>query len=139
MPFNCTIIANLHSITEFRCKLILWLYYYFYCLERTAGKCSPLEQSPDLSIQKCSVSIVVVRLMYTILQHFGARDYLKEVPQHKIHACLEECSPRGPYPCDNSVFKMCCVAMTEKSLSTSSPEEAVELYMFLCDCIHTQL
>lgn len=79
-------------------------------------------------------------MMYTLPQLFGAREYLKEASQQKIQACREECRERGPYPCDNTVFDICCLAMAENSLHPpTSPEEAIDLYMFLRAYIRTQI
>ncbi|KAM7382146.1 hypothetical protein PAMA_012828 [Pampus argenteus] len=79
-------------------------------------------------------------MMYTLPQLFGAREYLKEVSQQKIEACREECVRRGPYPCDDTVFDICCLAMAENSLHPpTSPEEAIELYMFLRAYIRAQI
>lgn len=78
-------------------------------------------------------------MMYTLPQLFGVREYLKEVSQQKIEAGREECLQRGPYPCDDTVFDICCLAMAENNLHPpTSPEEAIELYMFLCAYIQTQ-
>ena len=79
-------------------------------------------------------------MMYTLPQLFGAREYLKEVSQQKIEACRQECLQRGPYPCDDSVFDICCITMAENSLHPpTSPEEAIALYMFLRAYIQAQI
>ncbi|GAA6098849.1 uncharacterized protein LOC125145582, partial [Tachysurus ichikawai] len=80
-------------------------------------------------------------MMYTLPQLFGAREYLKEASQQKIQACREEWrKERGPYPCDNTVFDICCLAMAENSLHPpTSPEEAIDLYMFLRAYTRTQI
>lgn len=71
-------------------------------------------------------------MMYTFPELFGAREYIKEVSHEKIQACREECLQRGPYPCDDTIFNICCMAMAENSLHPpTSPEEAIELYKFL--------
>ncbi|XP_053302891.1 uncharacterized protein LOC128461802 [Pleuronectes platessa] len=79
-------------------------------------------------------------MMYTIPQLFGAREYLKEVSQQKIQACREECLQRGPCPCDNTVFDICCFVMAETNLHPpTSPEEAIELYKFLRAYIYAHI
>lgn len=79
-------------------------------------------------------------MMYTLPQLFGAREYLKEVSQQKIEVCKEECLQRGPYPCDDTVFDICCLAMAQNNLHPpTSPEEAIELYMFLRSYIRAQI
>lgn len=71
-------------------------------------------------------------MMSTLPQLSGARENLKEGSQQKIEACREEGLQRGPYPCDDTLFDICCLAMAENSLHPpTSPEEAIELYMFL--------
>lgn len=67
-------------------------------------------------------------MMYSLPQLFGTTDYLKTVFPEQIHACREECLPRGPHPCDDSVFEICCLAMSESNLHPpTTPEEAIEL------------
>lgn len=75
-------------------------------------------------------------LMYTIPHLFGGQDHLKEVSRGAVEACKEECQQRGPHPCDETVFNMCCLIMTENFLhSPTTPDEAIELYLFLRACI----
>ncbi|GAA6092351.1 uncharacterized protein LOC107714737, partial [Tachysurus ichikawai] len=79
-------------------------------------------------------------MMYTLPQLFGAREHLKEASQQKIQVCREECRERGPYPCDNTVFDICCLAMAENNLHPpTSPEEAIDLYMFIRAYTRTQI
>lgn len=79
-------------------------------------------------------------MMYTLPQLFGAREHLKEVSRQKIQACQEECLQRGPYPCDPTVFDICVYCMAENDLKPpSTPEEAIELYMFLRAYIHMHI
>ncbi|XP_063076248.1 uncharacterized protein LOC134466278 isoform X1 [Engraulis encrasicolus] len=75
-------------------------------------------------------------LMYTLPHLFGGQDYLKQVPQEAVEACKEECQQRGPCPCDETVFDMCCLIMAENFLhSPTTADEAIELYLFLRACI----
>ncbi|KAF7650277.1 hypothetical protein LDENG_00128350, partial [Lucifuga dentata] len=50
-------------------------------------------------------------LMYTLPHLFGRQDYLKEVSHQAVEACKVECLQRGPYPCDETVFNLCCLIM----------------------------
>lgn len=79
-------------------------------------------------------------MMYTLPQLFGARECLKNVSEQKIDICKEDCLQRGPYPCDDTVFDICCLAMAENNLHPpTSPEEAIELYLFLRAYIQAQI
>ncbi|XP_055011705.1 uncharacterized protein LOC129409478 [Boleophthalmus pectinirostris] len=76
-------------------------------------------------------------IMYRLPHLFGCTDHLKTASMEQIELCREEILPRGPYPCDESVFEICCLAMAENNLHPpSSSNEAVELYLFLRDYIH---
>uniref|UniRef100_A0A096M6N5 Integrase core domain-containing protein n=1 Tax=Poecilia formosa TaxID=48698 RepID=A0A096M6N5_POEFO len=71
-------------------------------------------------------------LMYTIPHLFGGQQYLVEVSQEAVDACKEECRQRGAYPCDETVFSLCCHIMSENFLlAPSTADEAIELYKFL--------
>lgn len=71
-------------------------------------------------------------LMYTIPRLFGGQDHLKEVSQEAVEACKQECQQRGPYPCDETVFSLCCLIMAENFLlSPTTADEAIEMYLFL--------
>ncbi|XP_016336667.1 uncharacterized protein LOC107684819 [Sinocyclocheilus anshuiensis] len=75
-------------------------------------------------------------MMYHLPQLFGARDYLKPVSQEAVEACREECLQRGPYSCDETVFTLSCLLMEENHLHPpTTPDEAIELYLFLRSCI----
>nr|XP_017208764.1 uncharacterized protein zmp:0000000984 [Danio rerio] len=71
-------------------------------------------------------------LMYTIPHLFGGQDYLKEVSQNSVDVCKQECQQRGPYTCDETVFSLCCLIMSENFLTPpSTADESIELYLFL--------
>lgn len=71
-------------------------------------------------------------LMYSIPELFGSTDHLKVVDPQQIELCREECLPRGPFPCDQTVFDICCLIMSENHLQPpTTVEEAIELYLFL--------
>lgn len=79
-------------------------------------------------------------MMYHLPQLFGAIDYLKPVSQDAVDACREECLQRGPYSCDETVFTLSCLLMEENHLHPpTTPDEAIELYMFLRSCIVANL
>ncbi|KAL3972486.1 atypical protein kinase C iota type [Sarotherodon galilaeus] len=71
-------------------------------------------------------------LTYTISHLFGGQDHLKEVPREAVDACKQECQQRGPYTCDETIFSLCCLIMSENLLlPPSTADESIELYLFL--------
>ncbi|XP_038147935.1 uncharacterized protein LOC119787932 [Cyprinodon tularosa] len=71
-------------------------------------------------------------LMYTIPHLFHGREHLVEVSREAVESCKQECRQRGPYPCDQTVFSLCCLIMSENFLlSPTTADEAIELYIFL--------
>lgn len=79
-------------------------------------------------------------ILYSFPHLFGTANYLKAVSHPKIQACRDECLPRGPHPCDETVFDICCLAMSENYLHPpNTPEEATELYLFLRAYIRSQV
>lgn len=53
-------------------------------------------------------------VMYTTPHLFGGEDHLNEVSQEAVEARKEECQQRGPYPCDETVFSLCCLIGKER-------------------------
>lgn len=79
-------------------------------------------------------------VMYNIPQLFGSTNHLKAVNPQQVELCRQECLPRGPLPCDQTVFDICCLIMSENHLHPpTTAEEAVELYLYLRASIHTML
>ncbi|XP_020563208.2 uncharacterized protein LOC110016040 [Oryzias latipes] len=71
-------------------------------------------------------------LLYCMPQLYGAEDKLQLVNTDDIAVCKEECTPKGQYPCDETIFELCILLMTENNWN--APEDAysaVELYSHL--------
>lgn len=52
-------------------------------------------------------------LMYTLPQIYGREDKVKTIDMEELLLCKEECTPKGKYPCDETVFELCCLLMEE--------------------------
>ncbi|KAK1143785.1 hypothetical protein AOXY_G36641 [Acipenser oxyrinchus oxyrinchus] len=75
-------------------------------------------------------------VMYTCKELYGAQDYLCSVTDDEVNACLEECTPKGPFTCDETVFELCSLLMEEEDRQKPHcAEEAALLYHFLRDKI----
>ncbi|RXN12120.1 hypothetical protein ROHU_010306 [Labeo rohita] len=72
-------------------------------------------------------------LMFSLPEIHGAtEDKLKSVFPEEVASCKEECSPKGQYPCDKTVFELCVLLMEEKGLTAPvDPYLAAELYTLL--------
>lgn len=71
-------------------------------------------------------------LMYTLSEMYGAEDNLKTVDMEELALCKEECTPKSQYPCDETVFDLCCLLMQEKGWDTPRDAfSAAELYTLL--------
>lgn len=58
----------------------------------------------------------------------------------QVELCAEECIPKGPHPCDSTVFELCNLLMQENDHNAPSDgEEAVQLYCMLRLAIHAGL
>ena len=70
--------------------------------------------------------------MYNIPHLYGADNHLCKTTDESITVCLEECTQKGEYPCDECLFELCCILMTEQGRAPpGDANEAVELYVFL--------
>ena len=50
--------------------------------------------------------------------------------------CLEECTPKGQFPCDQTVFELCCLLMEEKGWDApADPLAAADLYIMLREAL----
>lgn len=68
-------------------------------------------------------------LMYSMPQLYAAEDKLQDVLPEEVAVCKEECTPKGQYPCDETVFELCFLLMAENVLSPPTDAcSATELY-----------
>lgn len=78
--------------------------------------------------------------MYACPQMYGSQDYLCEVPQDKVNICLTECTPKSEFTCEQTMFELCCLIMSENNLERpNSAEDGVRLYGFLREEINKGL
>ena len=62
----------------------------------------------------------------------AAEDKLQSVLPEEVAVCKEECTPKGQYPCDETVFELCFHLMAENVLSPPTDAySATELYSLL--------
>ncbi|KAK1154813.1 hypothetical protein AOXY_G27781 [Acipenser oxyrinchus oxyrinchus] len=79
-------------------------------------------------------------IMYTLPHLHGAQSQLCNVTPEQVGMCLEECTPKGPTPCDAIVFELCCLLMQEHDCSApTNPSDALVLYDFLRESIYSDL
>ncbi|KAG2468467.1 PARP1 polymerase, partial [Polypterus senegalus] len=71
-------------------------------------------------------------LMHSAPEMYGAEDKLMEVDLEGLALCKGECTPKSQYPCDETVFELCCLLMEEKGWNapTNAFSDA-ELYTLL--------
>ncbi|XP_039617552.1 uncharacterized protein LOC120534210 isoform X2 [Polypterus senegalus] len=78
-------------------------------------------------------------IMYTVPHLYGAEDNFCPCSVQDIEVCEEECQTRQ-YPCDQTVFELCCLLMTELQLDPpDKAEEATYLYISLREQIRSSL
>ena len=71
-------------------------------------------------------------IMYNFPHLYHAESHVCKCVEMQIQLCMEECIPKGPYPCDKTVFDLCCLFMDEARMDQpSNPEEATVLYNYL--------
>ncbi|KAL4009634.1 hypothetical protein ACER0C_003486 [Sarotherodon galilaeus] len=71
-------------------------------------------------------------IMYSFPELHSAEDRLKPISMEDITLCMEECSPKGQYPCDETVFELCCLLMVENEWDApGDPLGAADLYIRL--------
>lgn len=69
----------------------------------------------------------------------GAEDHLIPCSEEDIQNCEEECHERI-YPCDITVFELCCILMEENELhKPKTIVESKELYLKLRQELHCLL
>lgn len=78
-------------------------------------------------------------LMYSIPELYDQQDYLVPVCADDVEVCEEECIFRR-FPCDEDVFHLCVEYQFESHFRQPlTPEEAVDLYLHLRECLHRDL
>ncbi|XP_037136560.1 uncharacterized protein LOC119139703 [Syngnathus acus] len=71
-------------------------------------------------------------VMYSFPAMHSAEDRLKPTGMQDITACMEECTPKCQFPCDETVFELCCLLMEENEWhAPSDPLHASDLYLML--------
>nr|XP_022287723.1 uncharacterized protein LOC111100295 [Crassostrea virginica] len=79
-------------------------------------------------------------IMYDIPYLYGARRNVCQVTEEQITACQTVCRPKSQYPCDKTVYELCCLIMEESNLDEPhNPSEGLQLYTFLRNAVHLQL
>ncbi|XP_070562308.1 uncharacterized protein [Ptychodera flava] len=79
-------------------------------------------------------------LLYSLPELYGADNQLRRVDMQAIQCCEEECVPKGEYPCDVTIFDLCCTIMEESDWDKpSDPYEAATLYALLRSSIRADL
>lgn len=51
--------------------------------------------------------------LFTMPQLYGAEDKLQPVLEEELDVCKEECTPKGQYPCNETVFELCTLITDE--------------------------
>ena len=78
--------------------------------------------------------------MYSLPHLYGAQHQLCRVNNVQIQYCQEECTAKGVYPCDTTVFHLCCILMEESYFEKpSNASEAMILYDYLRENILAEL
>ena len=73
-------------------------------------------------------------VMYSFPELHSAEDRLKPVSMEEVTLCMEECTPKGEFPCDETVFELCCLLMEENGWDApADPLAAADLYIMLRD------
>ncbi|KAL3987647.1 hypothetical protein ACER0C_014762 [Sarotherodon galilaeus] len=69
-------------------------------------------------------------IMYSFPELHSAEDRLKPISMEDITLCIEECSPKGQYPCEETVFELCCLLMVKNEWDApGDPLGAADLYI----------
>lgn len=79
-------------------------------------------------------------LIYSMPHLYGSESHACQVNPLQVSICETECMYTGPYPCDKTVFEICCLLMAENSLGKpNDAEDAIQLYGVLRNVIHAKL
>ncbi|KAF3836224.1 hypothetical protein F7725_028782, partial [Dissostichus mawsoni] len=74
-----------------------------------------------------------------LVQLHSAEDRLKPIAMEEVNFCMEECTPKGQFPCDETVFELCCLLMAENGWDDpADPFAAADLYILLREEIRRQ-
>ncbi|KAF3842498.1 hypothetical protein F7725_024449, partial [Dissostichus mawsoni] len=77
-------------------------------------------------------------IMYSFPELHSAEDRLKHIAM-EVNLCMQECTPKGQFPCDKTVFELCCLLMAENGWDDpEDPFAAADLYILLRDEIRRQ-
>ncbi|KAF3859846.1 hypothetical protein F7725_000101, partial [Dissostichus mawsoni] len=77
--------------------------------------------------------------MYSFPELHSAEDRLKPIAVEEVNLCTQECTPKGQFPCDKTVFELCCLLMAENGWDDpADPFAAADLYILLRDEIRRQ-
>ena len=52
-------------------------------------------------------------VLYFLPRLYGAEDKLKPAESRAVDICEEECTRKSDFPCDETVFELCTLIMTE--------------------------
>ncbi|XP_034051654.1 uncharacterized protein LOC117561399 isoform X2 [Gymnodraco acuticeps] len=79
-------------------------------------------------------------IMYSFPELHSAEDRLKPIAMEEVNLCMLECTPKGQFPCDETVFELCCLLMAENGWDDpADPFAAADLYILLRDEIRRQV
>ena len=79
-------------------------------------------------------------LMYNLPYLYGAQSHACRVTDDQIAVCQTECKPKTNFPCDETIFELCCVLMEEAKYEVpSDPDKKVQLYLFLRHSVRLHL
>ncbi|KAJ7998239.1 hypothetical protein DPEC_G00220530 [Dallia pectoralis] len=71
-------------------------------------------------------------VMYSFPELHSAEDRLKPIDMEEVTLCMEECTPKGRFLCDETVFELCCLLMEEKGWDApADPLDSADLYIML--------
>lgn len=71
-------------------------------------------------------------VMHSFPELHSAEDRLKPVSMLEVAVCEEECTPKGQFPCDETIFELCCLVMEENGWDApADPLAAADLYVML--------
>lgn len=71
-------------------------------------------------------------IMYSFPAIHSADDQLKSAEMEEVTVCVEECTPKAQFPCDETVFELCCLLMEENEWHAPlDPLDASDLYIRL--------
>ena len=79
-------------------------------------------------------------VMFSVPELYGTENYMVPVEDDEIEVCSENAVFRGAMSCDEDVYNMCILIMTEQNLTLGNDAyEALDLYLHLRGRIHAIL